>query len=65
MAMTAAERVRAVRERRRRREIQLTVVLHEDDMAEIAKRGYEGAASTNPKLRAEAVSLFVSDTLWG
>jgi hypothetical protein len=36
MAMTAAERVRAVRERRRRREIQLTVVLHEDDMTEIA-----------------------------
>jgi hypothetical protein len=36
MAMTAAERVRAVRERRRRREIQLTAVLHEDDMTEIA-----------------------------
>jgi hypothetical protein len=65
MAMTASERVRAVRERRRRREIQLTVVMHEDDMAEIAKRGYEGAASTDPKLQAEAVSLFVSDTLWG
>jgi hypothetical protein len=65
MAMTAAERVRAVRERRRRREIQLTVVLHEDDLGEIARRGYEGAASTNSKLRAEAVSLFVSDTLWG
>jgi hypothetical protein len=29
MAMTTAERVRAVRERRRRREIQLTVVLHQ------------------------------------
>ena len=28
MAMTATERVRAVRERRRRREIQLTAVLH-------------------------------------
>jgi hypothetical protein len=41
MAMTAAERVRAVRERRRRREIQLTVVLHEDDLGEIARRGYE------------------------
>jgi hypothetical protein len=39
MAMTAAERVRAVRERRRRREIQLTVVLHEDDMAEPRKVG--------------------------
>jgi hypothetical protein len=29
-------------------------------MTEIAKRGYEGAASANPK-----VSLFISDTLWG
>jgi hypothetical protein len=65
MAMTTAERVRAVRERRRRREIQLTVVLHEDDLGEIARRGYEGAASTDPKLRAEAVSLFISATLWG
>ena len=36
MAMTAAERVRAVRERRRRREIQLTVVMHQDDLGEIA-----------------------------
>jgi hypothetical protein len=34
-------------------------------MTDIAKRGYEGAASANPKLRAEAVSLFISDTLWG
>ena len=34
-------------------------------VAEIANRGYEGAASTDPKLQAEAVSLFVSDTLWG
>jgi hypothetical protein len=42
MAMTATERVRAVRERRRRREIQLTVVLHQDDLGEIARRGYEG-----------------------
>jgi hypothetical protein len=47
------------------RNVQLTIVLHEDDLAEIAKRGYEGAASTDPKLQAEAVSLFVSDTLWG
>jgi hypothetical protein len=47
MAMTATERVRAVRERRRRREIQVTVVLHQDDLGEIARRGYEGAASTD------------------
>ena len=47
MAMTATERVRAVRERRRRRKIQVTVVLHQDDLREIARRGYEGAASTD------------------
>jgi hypothetical protein len=51
MAMTAAERVRAVRERRRRRparrEVQLTIVLHDHDLAEIAKRGYESAASNS------------------
>jgi hypothetical protein len=45
MAMTAAERVRAVRERRRRREIQLTVVMHQDDLGEIARRGYEITAN--------------------
>jgi hypothetical protein len=65
MAMTATERVRAVRERRRRREIQLTVVLHQDDLREIARRGYEDAATTDRRRQGEAVSLFISDTLWG
>ena len=54
MAMTATERVRAVRERRRRREIQVTVVLHQDDLGEIARRGYEGAASTDRARQGEA-----------
>ena len=65
MSTTGTERMREIRRRRARREVQLTIVLHEGDLAEIAKRGYEGAASTDPKLHAEAVSLFVSDTLWG
>jgi hypothetical protein len=63
MAMTAAERVRAVRERRRRREIQLMVVLHEDELREIARRGYDDAATTDRRRQAEAVSLFVYDVL--
>jgi hypothetical protein len=63
MSTTSTER--ETRRRRARREVLLTIVLHEDDLAEIANRGYEGAASTDPKLQAEAVSLFVSDTLWG
>jgi hypothetical protein len=57
--------MREIRRRRARREVQLTILLHEGDLAEIAKRGYEGAASTDPKLQTEAVSLFVSNTLWG
>jgi hypothetical protein len=65
MYTTSTERMRERRQRVARREVQLTIVLHKDDLAEIAKRGYEGAASTDPKLQAEAVSLFVSDTLWG
>jgi len=64
MAMTTAERVRAVRERRRRREIQLTVVLHQRTWGR-SPAALRGAASTDPKLRAEAVSIFISDTLWG
>jgi hypothetical protein len=32
--------VRAVRERRRRREIQVTVVLHQDDLGEITRFFY-------------------------
>jgi hypothetical protein len=35
-----SERVRAVRERRRRREIQVTVVLHQDDLGEITRFFY-------------------------
>jgi hypothetical protein len=65
MSTTSTERMRERRRRRARREVQLTIVLHEHDLAEIAKRGYEGAASTDPKPQAEAVSLLASDTIWG
>jgi hypothetical protein len=44
MAMTAMERMRAVRARRRRRTLVLSVEVHGDDLREIARRGYEGAA---------------------
>jgi hypothetical protein len=37
-------------------EVRVAIVLHKDDLAEIAKRGYEGAASNAPKLQAEAVA---------
>jgi hypothetical protein len=50
MSTTSTERMGGGRQRRARREVQATIALHEDDLAEIAKRGYEGAASTDPKL---------------
>ena len=65
MSMTGAERARALRERQRRRLRKLSVELHEDDLREIALRGYEGAASTDRTLQAEAVTLFLTDTLVG
>jgi hypothetical protein len=65
MSTTSTERMREMRRRRARREVQLAIALQEDELAGIAKRGYEGAASTDPKLQTEAVSLFVSGTLWG
>jgi hypothetical protein len=55
-----SERVRAVRERRRRREIQVTVVLHQDDLGEITRCGYEDAATTDCRRRGEAVVIAVS-----
>jgi hypothetical protein len=52
-----------LRKRRKRNEVQISIVLHKDDIAEIARRGYEGAASTDPTAMAEAVGIFVSDAV--
>jgi hypothetical protein len=61
MATTAAQRVRAHRTRRRRREVQLTIEVSEIDLREIALRSYADATSTDRKAREVAVALFVSD----
>ena len=47
MAMTATERSRVLRERRARGNVVLTVVVGEDELAEIAQAGYPEAASTD------------------
>jgi len=60
MAMTATERSRVLRERRASGMVVLTVVVTEDELAEIARAGYAEAASTDRSDRA-AVSLFLSD----
>jgi len=65
MAMTATERSRARRERRASGKIVLTVAVSEDELAEIARVGYAEAASTDRKMREAAVSVFLSDAVWG
>jgi hypothetical protein len=60
---TPAERMRAHRERARRGLRRLTVDVSEDDLRALAERGYEGAASTDADHRAQAVGLFLNDSL--
>jgi hypothetical protein len=43
----------------------LTIVVGDDELAEIAGAGYAEAASTDRKAREAAVSLFLSDAAWG
>ena len=65
MAMTATERSRVLRERRACGKVLLTVVVGEDELLEIARAGYDDAASTDRKAREAAVTLFLSDTVYG
>jgi hypothetical protein len=60
---TSAERMRALRERRRRRLRRLTIEVSENDLRAIAERGYEGTASTDHDQQAQAVGLFLTDAL--
>jgi hypothetical protein len=65
MAMTATERSRVLRERRACGKVVLTVVVGENELAEITQAGYAEAASTDRKAREAAVTLFLSDAAWG
>jgi hypothetical protein len=60
---TLRERLRARREAERRGLRSFTIGLSEHDLRVIAKHGYEGAASTDLDLRAQAVSPFITDML--
>jgi len=60
---TAAERMRALRERARRGIRRLTVDVSEDDLRALAERGFEGAASTDHDRQAQAVGLFLTHML--
>ena len=65
MTTTPAQRMRALRARCRRREVQLTIEVSETDLREIALAGYADAASTDRRARAQAVAIFVSDQCFG
>jgi hypothetical protein len=41
----------------------LTIDVSEGDLRAIAERGYEGAVSNDHDQQAQAVSLFITDTL--
>jgi hypothetical protein len=60
---TAAERMRALRERSRRGIRRLTIDVRMDDLRRLAERGYEGAASADHDQQAQAVGLFLNDSL--
>jgi hypothetical protein len=60
---TAAERMRALRDRARRGLRRFTITVNADDLRVIAEHGYEGAVSTDQDCRSQAVSLFISDTI--
>jgi hypothetical protein len=62
---TSTKRMRVLRERERRGLRRFTIGVSEDDLRVIAEHGYEGAASTDQDLRAQAVSLFITQPLWG
>ena len=55
--------MRALRERERRGLRRLTIEVSEDDLRAIAKRGYEGAVTSDLDQQAQAVGLFLTDAL--
>ena len=61
--MTSAERMRALRERRRRGLRKLRIEVSEEELRAIAKRGYEGALTTDHDQQAQAIGLFLTDAL--
>jgi hypothetical protein len=65
MAKSATERSPVLRERRACGKVVLTGVLGDDELAEIAGAGYAEASSTDRKDPQAAVTLFLSDAVWG
>jgi hypothetical protein len=55
--------MRALRERARRGLRRLAIDVSDGDLRAIAERGYEGAASPDRDQQAQAVGLFLTDSL--
>ena len=53
----------ALRERARHGFRRLTIDVSDDDLREIARAGYEGAAGTDRDQKAQAVGLFLTDAV--
>ena len=62
MGLTAAERQRLSRDRRRRRVTPVTVEVHDKEVEFLAERGY-GARLDDPVSISQAVSSFLGDSL--
>ena len=63
---TGAERMRAMRERRRKRLKKFTVEISQDQVEEVGRiEGgiYEGVLSASPHAAGEGLALFISDTI--
>jgi hypothetical protein len=61
---TSVERIRALRERQRRGLRKLRIQVSEHDLRQIAEVGYEGAVSSDHDQQAQAVGLFLTDTVF-
>jgi hypothetical protein len=60
---TSVERMKGLRERKRRGIRRLTVDVNVDDLRALAERGYEDTASAEHDQQAQAVGLFLADAL--
>ncbi len=62
---TSKERVAKMRARRKNGRLVISVEVDEADLREIAVAGYPDAASTDREAQSKAVSLFLSDAVYG
>ena len=62
---TSRERMAATRARRRSGLVQFVVTMPISDRDEIARAGYEAIAGQDQRAAAEALRLFISDTVSG